>query len=589
MTDPDPRDAAPTYPAETPPASGPDQAPVVVAPPTAPGRPAGLARWGIALVVLALVVGVVSVALAVLAGGSAASTLQGWLPGTTIAYVEARPDLPGDQRAKVGDILAKFPGFADQSTLDAKIDEALDRLLERSGTSWTKDVKPWFGGAVGYAITSAILDAARADMASGMPAAKMPPDGLVVLVSVKDAATARAWIGGSLGGSQSTEQYGGGDLVRVTDGEAAGAAFAIRGAVLIVGPEKAVKAALDTGGKSELASSTSFSAARKSAPDAYLGFGYLDLTAVIDAALEVSDGTAGAPSQACLDQVRAGIPAWAAGSARAETNAIVFEGNGPATGTAGSASASAIAARLPSDVVAAAEVRDLGPGIVKWLDGLRSTLACDPSASDAIGQLDQALAALGGAEALVGWAGDAAVALEPSGGSFGGGLAAVVTDEAAAGRAVQQLQSMLALAGSGAGLTVRTEAYGAGTLLVVTLPAGAVDLPVPDLGATVQGGVFAVGTVDFVKHVVDTTRASSLASAARYTRAIAAAGGDGTADLYVDLAGLRAVIEASMPADQKDKYETEVKPFLEPLEAFASVMKGPGSTIFGRAVLTFTP
>ena len=43
-----------------------------------------------------------------------------------------------------------------------------------------------------------------------------------------------------------------------------------------------------------------------------------------------------------------------------------------------------------------------------------------------------------------------------------------------------------------------------------------------------------------------------------------------------------------LPAEAKDRYETEIKPFLVPLEAFASVTEAPGATAVSRAVLTFT-
>src|SRR5664279_4012618 len=73
-------------------------------------RPAGLLRWGVALVVVALVVGAVSVGTILLASGSAASTVEGWIPAGTVVYLEGRADLPGAQRQNVGNIIARFPG-----------------------------------------------------------------------------------------------------------------------------------------------------------------------------------------------------------------------------------------------------------------------------------------------------------------------------------------------------------------------------------------------------------------------------------------------------------------------------------------------
>ena len=360
---------------------------------------------------------------------------------------------------------------------------------------------------------------------------------------------------------------------------------------MVLGPETTVKAALDTGGDSNVASSASFAAALETAPNAYLGFGYLDVAAFVDAATDAAGSAADLP-QACLDDALAAIPAWASGSMRADTDVLVFTTTAPAAGDppATKAGASAIASRLPGETVVAIEIRDFGPSLLAGIDMLKEQLGCEPSAAEMVDQLEQALAAIGGAEALVGWAEDTAIAVEFAGGTPGGGLAATVSDEAAAERALDQIQALLALGGAGSGIAVREEAYGDGTLLIVDLPSdvelGAEDFPA--IAATAQGGIFALGTLDFVKHVVDTDAGDSLASNDRYERAIAAAGGDGVSDVFVDIGGLVAAAESMIPAEEMSRYETEVKPFLEPFEAFAAVSEAPGTTTVSRAVITFT-
>jgi hypothetical protein len=550
----------------------------------------------VAFLALAVVVGVVSVGAALLAAGAQGSAVRGWLPAGTVAYLELRADLPGDQRAKVGDILAKFPGFADQASLDAKIDEALDRILEGSGTSWTQDVKPWLGGEVGLAVTTAAFDVAKLPALDpndldGPDLGKAPDDGAVALIAVKDGAVAEAWVAEHVDGEQRTETYAGGEITIVTGPLRSPMAYAVRGGVLILGPEKAVKAALDTGGASTVATSASFAAALETAPNAYLGFGYVDMAAVVDAALDAAGSDADLP-QACVDQALAAVPDWLAGSFRADTDLLVFTATAPTAGDppATKASASAIAAHLPASTVVAVEIRDFGPGLVAGIDMLKEQLACDPSSAEMIDQLEQALAAIGGVDALLGWADDAAIAVEFAAGTPGGGLAATVTDEAAAGRAIDQVRALLALAGAGSGIAVREESYGDGELLVIELPAE-LELAAeafPSLAVTAQGGIFALGTLDFVKHVVDTTPDASLASSPVYERAISAAGGDGISDIFVDVTGLRAAVESILPAEEKARYETEVKPFLEPFEAFAMVAEAPGATTESRAVITFT-
>ncbi len=588
--------------AEIEPLGGPGEAPVETAPvaatPAATGGAVASApppprksflRWGIALVTLVVMVGVVAVAAALLAGGGSTSAVGGWIPKGTVAYLEIRADMPGDQRANVGNLLARFPGFADQASNDAKIDEALDRLLAGTGSSWTADVKPWLGGEIGVAITSPALDLAGSQVPD-MQALKKVDDGAVLLVAVKDGALAKAWVLKQMGGTQAVEPYTGGDITVMTGPRGGTLAFAVRGSVMVLGPLKAVKASLDTGGSSPVATTESFAAARKTAPSAYLGFGYLDASAFVKAALAAAGSQPGIPA-ACLDPVAAKIPAWAAGSARAEDGALVFTMTAKTAGPASTAKdrASAIASHLPASTVAAIEVRDLGTGLVGAFSSLKTTLACDPAAAAAMDQVEQALAAVGGAEALIGWAGDTAVAATVDGTAFGGGLAATVADEAKAGRVLDQLKVLVTLGGAGAGLASREEAYGAGKLLVVTIPPGALSLAAgPDIAVTVQGGVFALGTIDFVKAVVDTNAAGSLAKDPVYERAMALAGGDGVADVFIDLAGIRAGVEAMLPAEAKASYDTEIKPFLVPLEAFASVARASGATSEIRAVITFT-
>lgn len=562
----------------TPPASGASAAP---APPAA--RPRGLLRWGVALIVLAVMVGVVSVAVAILASGGGTSSVQAWLPKDTIAYLDIRADLPGDQRVKVGDLLAKFPGFADKASNDAKIDEALDKLFSTSGSTWSGDLKPWVGGEVGLAFTKAVFDLANR-VQSGATPTTMPDDGFVLLVGVKDADAAKAWVTKSVPGTQTTETYAGGELTRV-EGGGTSWAFAVRKNVLLLGLVKTVKAALDTTGASPLPASEMFAAGRQTAPEAYLGFGYLDGKAFYDFAVGAAKKQGGATA-ACLLDPGAAMPGWLAGSARAEDGALVFTSTSPTAGTPPTAkgSASGAASHLPGATVAAVEVRNLGPGLLAGLAALKKQLACDPATAAAFTQVEQALTLLGGADALVGWTGDAALAVTVDGSTLGGGLAAVATDEAAAKRTLDQVRTLLAMGGAQVGVQTREEPYGAASLLVITIPSGGV----PEIAATVHDGVFALGTIDFVKAVVDTKAGSSLADAAAYTRAVAQAGGNGIADVFVNIAGLRAGIEAMLPADQKARYETEVKPFIEPFEAFATVVGAPTTTTVVRAVITFT-
>ncbi len=553
------------------------------------GPRGGLLRWGVALAVTVLVVGTASAGAILLASGATTSAIEGWIPSGTVAYLEARADLPGDQRQNVGNIIATFPGFRDQSSLDAKIDQALDQALQGTGISWTADLKPWVAGEVGVAVTRDLLDAAAA--ARTAPANATPPDrGYVVLASVKDVAAATAWIAREAGGTPSTVAYGDGSITTVTR-DGVNVAWATRGTVLLLGAEATVKAALDTNGASPVAASSAFVAARGSAPDAYLGFGYLDTRTLVDALLAMW-GSSGNVPQACLTGAVAALPDWSAGFVRAAAGAIEVGQAAPAGPESGASGASAtdapsaIAAHLPATTLVALETRQAGPALVALWSGLKAGIACDAAAKRALDQVDVALTAVGGIGSLAGWAGDAAIALTPDGTAWGGGLAAIATDPAAATRTLDQLKAVLGLAGGAAGITYSEQPYGGGTIGIVTLPATH-GIAIPPLAVSVQGGVFALGTLDFVKAVIDTPAGGGLAAQSSYAHAIDLAGGAGVMDTYVNITGLRAGLEALIPVGDQARYATDIEPFLEPFDSLASVVKAPAGARTSRLVVVF--
>ena len=112
------------------------------------------ARWAIGLGVAGLAI--VAVIAAVLTLGSRPTPpALTYIPADAVIVVELRPDLPGDQLQKLGNLLAHFPGFADQSTLPDKLDESFTQLLGRaSGGSvdYKADIKPWLSGPAFVAI-----------------------------------------------------------------------------------------------------------------------------------------------------------------------------------------------------------------------------------------------------------------------------------------------------------------------------------------------------------------------------------------------------------------------------------------------------
>ena len=113
-------------------------------------RSTGL-RWAVALVGVAIVLVATAAVFALTAGGPKISAAVGYMPDNVVQYAEYRLDLPGDQRQKVAEFLSVFPGFKDQSTIDAKLDETFDKIVAAVSSNeqtYTADIKPWFGGIV---------------------------------------------------------------------------------------------------------------------------------------------------------------------------------------------------------------------------------------------------------------------------------------------------------------------------------------------------------------------------------------------------------------------------------------------------------
>src|SRR5512140_3173324 len=106
------------------------------------------ARWLIGGAVAAGAV-VVAIGAALLLSSRPMPEALKYVPGNAAVVAELRLDLPGDQLQRVGNLLAHFPGFKDQSTLSAKLDETLDRLVKgatSNASDYTTKLKPWLAG-----------------------------------------------------------------------------------------------------------------------------------------------------------------------------------------------------------------------------------------------------------------------------------------------------------------------------------------------------------------------------------------------------------------------------------------------------------
>ena len=542
-----------------------EPAPTVVVDRGGPGRSAR--RWGIALVVVALVIGVAAAGVYLLAGGSTPSAVAGYAPRDAVTYMDARLDLPGDQRQKVGELLAKFPGFADQSTLESKIDEVLDRLVSEATEGeqqYTSDIKPWFGGEIGFAVGR--LPDPPADGSTDIDTGDM-----LALVSVTDEAAARVWFEETAEGSTSAETYNGVELQVTDDGD--GAMAIVDGRVMLLGNDAAVKAAIDRGGENGLDTNEQFTSAMDATAGASVANFYIDLAAYLAYAEANADEMGeGMPTLSAFGFDVDDVPAWVAGRVRAESDALVVEVVSPkaANNPERSNRVSAIADNLPANTLFAADMHDVG----RALDDLVEEARTNPETADAFREIESGVALLGGFDGLIGWIGDAAVVVAGSGTDVSGGLVVSATDPDGAERFSQTLRGLLALGGAEFGIETREETYNGATITFLDAGAlasdmGGVDGEIPEIGWTVVDDVLVLGVgEDFLHGVVDTTPETSLASNDRFEALIDRVGSENFGSLWVDAVGLRAVFE-SIAEEQGglDEYESDLKPYLEPFDA----------------------
>ncbi len=571
-------------------AAEPPPAPVATAPlesATSGARPGrSKLKWLVAGLVVLLVAGTAVGATALLTSDSGDPVVLAYTPADSVAYAEMRLDLPGSQSAELAEIMKAFPGFEDQAAFPIKLSEALDVLVGQATDgqqSYKSDIEPWFGGQIG---ASAGPLPSTADPAAARA---------VVLLSVEDAAKATAWADGlaaKSGAATTTETYDGVTITIVepaagADAKGMSAAYAVVGPVLAIGDPTSVKAVIDTDGKTGLNTNAQFQEAEASVTGDRLGFAYVDLATVAKSATDLAGSVTEAMPSLPIS-LEGLTPPWVAAAVSAEDGAFVMESRSPHVATSGPATnaESKLPGVVPPTTVFLVEGHDVG----KALTSFKDQLADVPELKEPITQLDDALALLGGPEAIVGWIGEAGVAVTLDGADIAGGLVIVPNDAAAAEKLLDQLNALIQLGGAQAGLSVSEEPYQGTTITVIDLSGlgglvgqmseGAVAAPT-DLklayAVTDQVVVIGIGT-DFVKSVIDASAGESLADTERFSTALTQAGKEHAALFWLDVAAMRGFIESMVPAADRADYDANLKPYLE---AFDNVI---GTTIPGDEI-----
>jgi hypothetical protein len=549
------------------------------APPTAPAMtPAsggrGRLRWIVALVVVAVVV-VATVGVVVLFNKPATASALAYVPGDAALVLEVRMDLPGDQLQHVGNLLAHFPGFADQSTLSTKIDEGIRRLIVavsgNSGIDYVNEIKPWLAGPTFVGIMAPAL---ATSSGTGSAVIAATTDGTV------DCAKAFK--------SQAVthESYKGFDLVTATQPVLT---CVIDGRQALLGDAPTVKLALDAkAGGTGMDKNARYATAR-----AALGLDRLATAFVNGPALASLEAAAGGSSSSqALAALTGPVPDWAMAGIRAEDDALVLDSvSAPTVEPAGGPSLlplpathpSVLAPMVPKDTLLFVENQGTGASVGNLFSRLRAIPELQASL--------QTLDGLGGPAKLFGWVDDVGVAVSVNGTAPDGAIFLVAKDEATASGTVTQLTALLGLLGQGK-VQIATATVAGVLVDTITIPDPSTLIPSSDLqglslpttpvsfSVAAKGKVIILATgVPEMTAILNVAPGGSLADDPAFQLAGQRGLSNSRTTVYAAAGASIAVVQRFLPPDQLASFTSDELPYLEPLQSVSSTATedAPGS------------
>jgi hypothetical protein len=417
-----------------------------------------------------------------------------------------------------------------------------------------------------------------------MPNIMTTPESAVVIVSLKDRVAGEAWVTAEVaktGLAFTAQDYAGTKLyvAQKAASDRLTAAYAFTDRVLLLGTVDAVKAGLDAPAKGSLADNANYQAATSSLSGDTIASFYADPQAMVKQETGSMPGVAGMTSSWMMGA--GSMPAWVAGSVRADSDHMTVEIKMPKT--AGMPSPgnkeSVLASELPGSTVGVLEVHSVGKLVTDGLKTLSGS-ATGASAKDTIKQVQDALTKIGGID----WIGDADLVLTRTGSTYGGGLVVKTPNAAGATGKKVMITNLIALAGGIMGITSADETYKGTTITMVSVKNGSSGSTV-QIGLATKGDLLVAGYGDaFVKALLDTTSNDSLATQSDYKTVMAAAGTSNATYGYFNVSAVADQIGQSFTGNAA-KYNLDYKPYVDHIGgvAFASI---DGNTVTLRLVFT---
>jgi hypothetical protein len=488
-------------------------------------------RLVIALVTLLGLTGVAVVAGYLFLFAAGTDRAAALAPANSAFYVNVYLQPSTGQQMNLSRLIGRLPGFADDASLDEKVDQVVQNLLAGSGVDYRGDVKPWLGNQVAVA---------------GWPSGEGIGDAVPVLIAdVKDLEAARASIQELIadgGAAFTAETYEGVEL-NVSDETT----YAFVEEMLVAGPSAdGVRAVVDVanGGES-LAQQRAFTETMARLEPDHLAAMFVDVPAVSEAAgaPEATEavGTAGAVLVAEAEGLRlSGSVPFDEQAAGPSDRAGFVMGREP----------SGLSDWMPEGTIAEVVIF----GLRQTLEDAETAISSTEEGAEVASTLDtlRALAAFGlgidlDAEVLPLLDREVGLAITGFDGELPSGqLFLRPSDPQAAVAALDRIGERLGAVGA----TVRTETVGELEVTVLGLPdAGEVAYAATD-------GIIVVGlTIDDVEAAVSAHDSGrTLAASDAYARTFEVAGERAGNEAFVDVGALVDLMggAADLPADTRD-------------------------------------
>jgi hypothetical protein len=451
-------------------------------------------------------------------------------PADTAFYVNVYLQPSAGQQMNLNELIGRFPGFADDASLDDKVDQIVQNLLAEAGIDYRDQVKPWLGNQVAIAARPGEADPADADP--------------VLIVEVKDRAAAEASIAdlATAGGQFTARTYEGVEIQVAT-----GTAYAFVDEMLVVAPDAAaVERVVDVSlGADALADREDFRSTMADMPADHLAAAFVDITTIagaVDAEQELEAvSTAGAV-----------LVAESGGLRLSGSAPFAMEGAGPSAraGFALGSEPSSLVDWMPDETIAEVVVF----GLRQTLEDAEAAAAGTPEGEELTSAIDTVRAiaafALGidvDADLLPLLDREVGVALGGVDGDLPSGQVLLRPEDPVAAEAtLANIVDRL----SGVGAETTTEEVAGVTVTVVSLP------DVGELAYAASNGIIVIGLggVDDVRAAVEAhDTGTSLGQSESYRRTFEVAGTRAGNEAWVDVGALIALMEPiEMDDDTRD-------------------------------------